>query len=147
MKKRIPVSVRLERNSIPEPNSGCTLWLGSSNKEGYGRIGVSGRSELATHAALRVAGREVPRGMLACHTCDNPYCINPDHLYVGTHQDNMRDMVRKRRGTLARTHCPQGHPYSGKNLRINAHGYRTCLTCTQAASRKSYEARRAKTQA
>lgn len=53
---------------------------------------------MATHVALELAGRPVSPGMLACHTCDNPKCCNPAHLFVGTHLDNHRDREAKGRG-------------------------------------------------
>lgn len=96
--KRPTLAERLQKHSIPEPNSGCILWFGAATKEGYGRIGVGPRIELATHMALQLAGRPVPKGMFACHHCDVPACINPDHLYVGTRQQNINDMVARGRG-------------------------------------------------
>lgn len=92
-----PLEVRFERRTIPEPMSGCLLWTGEVNDKGYGRFLIGGKRIPSTHVALALAGRPVPNGMLACHHCDNPGCVNEAHLFVGTHTDNKRDMMGKNR--------------------------------------------------
>jgi hypothetical protein len=89
----------IDANSIPEPNSGCWLWLGAKHQKfGYGKIGYDNRKYQAAHrASYSVFNGEIPDGMLVRHKCDNPYCVNPDHLEVGTDADNMADMVRRGR--------------------------------------------------
>lgn len=90
---------RLEAKSIPEPNSGCLLWFGSDDgQDGYGRIEIK-RRNVATHrASWEVAnGRPVPAGMQVLHKCDVPACINPDHLFLGTDEDNRADKMAKGR--------------------------------------------------
>ncbi len=82
--------------SIPEPNSGCWIWLGSIGSGGYGR--VLKKHKLAHRVAYEFAtGCPIPDGLDVCHHCDTPSCVNPDHLFVGTAADNMRDMHRKGR--------------------------------------------------
>ena len=90
---------RIEANSIPEPNTGCWLWLLGQNGGGYGVLWVgAGRPKLAHRFVLAfVIGRELARHEHACHRCDQPACVNPAHLFVGSHADNMRDMGRKGR--------------------------------------------------
>jgi hypothetical protein len=79
----------------------CWPWTASRDLYGYGRIWVGGGSE-TTLKAHRVAwelaaGEPVPTGLWVLHTCDNPGCVNPAHLWLGTHDDNMRDMNDKGR--------------------------------------------------
>jgi len=80
-----------------EPNSGCWLWDGSYDRKGYGQLRLKKSSRYATHIALALDGRPVPAGMLACHHCDIPSCVNPAHLFVATAQQNTADMMAKGR--------------------------------------------------
>ncbi len=88
---------RVAARCIPEPNSGCFLWEGACNDKGYGQIWHQGRIHYTHRAALEGRVGILPRGILACHRCDNPTCCNPDHLFAGSARDNARDMASKRR--------------------------------------------------
>lgn len=92
---------RLARVSIPEPNSGCLLWLGPVNKKGYGLFSLRWRGKrrrVKAHRAIWIATRgPVPDGMMVCHRCDVRSCINPSHLFLGSARDNAQDMARKGR--------------------------------------------------
>jgi hypothetical protein len=93
---------RILRLSIPEPNSGCWLWLGSIKENGYGRIKVNGAFKGAHRVSWEAfSGQRIPVDKLVCHKCDVPGCVNPEHLFVGTVRDNALDMWRKGRGYLA----------------------------------------------
>lgn len=97
-KRRGGLEAQFEAFVHPEPNSGCWLWGGSTDRKGYGQLRVSSNHlRYATHVALEIAGRPLPAGMIACHHCDNPGCVNPDHLFAGTSRDNTRDMMAKGR--------------------------------------------------
>lgn len=75
---------------------GCWNWtLGKS--KGYGAINYMGRVWAAHRVAYELTKGAIPEGMSVCHSCDNPACINPDHLFVGTHKQNMHDMITKGR--------------------------------------------------
>lgn len=140
---RRPLQVRFDRHVSIEPNSGCWLWTGSALRLGYGQMRVDGKCVLATHVSLLLAGRPRPSpGACARHKCDNPYCVNPDHLEWGTLKDNSRDSIergradfsglaaghaamralRAQRPTLTCDHCgnqftrPQGQLKGRKNL-------------------------------
>jgi hypothetical protein len=84
--------------SIPEPNSGCHLWEGSTNKKGYGTLTVERVSMSAHVVSLETKlGRKLNPDEWALHKCDTPSCVNPDHLFAGTARDNTADMMRKGR--------------------------------------------------
>jgi hypothetical protein len=91
----------------------------------------------------------IPDGLHVLHRCDIPACVNIDHLFLGTHSDNMQDIVAKGRHTSNRagflrnkTHCAQGHPYTEENIGIGVHGHRYCRICKRAYMRRYQAARR-----
>ena len=106
-RRRQPMADRLLRHCTPEPNSGCWLWLGATvqSRGGalYGVIGgkVPRRREFAHRAAWEEWREPIPPGHKVCHRCDNSLCINPDHLFVGTQRDNIRDMHAKGRANMS----------------------------------------------
>lgn len=81
--------------------AGCWLWVGVKNKQGYGHFEWSRKGRdffwMAHRAAWRIHRGPIPGGLQVLHRCDVPSCVNPDHLFLGTQQDNMDDMVRKGR--------------------------------------------------
>jgi hypothetical protein len=89
MSGRKPLS--LEDNSCYVTETGCLLWEGALNSNGRGQIKIKGVSHRVHRLAYEKAFGEIPADMHVLHKCDVPSCINPDHLYIGTHQDNMRD--------------------------------------------------------
>lgn len=88
---------KLEFYSMPEPNSGCLLWLGQVNNWGYGVLSWRGRTHGAHRLSFMEAFGPIDANLVVCHKCDVPGCINPDHLFLGTHADNMADRDRKGR--------------------------------------------------
>ena len=102
--KRVSYSTRLwsKVGRTDEPGA-CWMWRGARNKShGYGMIwnntaGPAGRSMLAHRAVYEDVYGPVPDGLLVCHHCDNPMCVNPGHLFLGTYQDNYNDMKAKGR--------------------------------------------------
>lgn len=88
---------RLDEGAIPEPNSGCYLWTRRVHRR-YGRLTVRHGWILEAHRAAWITSRgDIPKGLFVCHKCDVPICVNPSHLFLGTHTDNMRDMIAKGR--------------------------------------------------
>lgn len=75
----------------------CWYWTASVDRNGYGQLRVSGSLVYATHISLELFGRPLPKKMCALHTCDNPSCVNPSHLFHGTRSDNMKDKIAKGR--------------------------------------------------
>lgn len=119
----------------------CWPWKASQDGRGYGQIFHNGKLRRATQVSWELEnGKPFPQGMDACHTCDNPRCVNPKHIWPGTKSQNAMDSVRKGRATapkinpstvraMGRTHCRNGHPYSVGNLSFDAEGRRRCRAC------------------
>ena len=97
-----PMDIRLQRLSTIDPDTGCWNWT-SSTRNNYGRLIVGSRTDgtrksvSAHRLSYETFVGTIPDGMVVCHKCDNPKCINPDHLFVGTRQDNVDDREAKNR--------------------------------------------------
>jgi hypothetical protein len=78
-------------------DNGCWEWTGAKSPEGYGRLGFEGKVSYAHRVAWILTHGPIPDGFMACHRCDNPSCINPDHLFLGDSGDNARDRENKHR--------------------------------------------------
>ncbi len=83
-----------------QKSNACWLWTGSVNSEGYGQIRQHRRLLLAHRLAYEECNGPVPAGLMVLHRCDNPRCVNPDHLFVGNNSDNMRDCAAKGRSNF-----------------------------------------------
>ena len=135
---------------ITDPE-GCWEWVGAKSYNGYGRFSIGGRYYGTHRVAYELFGGSIPTGMCILHSCDNPPCVNPAHLRLGTQLDNMRDMHAKGRArqggpvaaNRAKTHCKRGHPFAGDNLRPAGAKGRRCKMCSMLNMREQRARRRA----
>ena len=142
------MNIELKDRMKVDPVTGCWNWVGATSHFGYGKICHKGRY-LAAHrvAAHLWMGFDLKDSRCVLHRCDNPPCINPDHLFLGTKKDNTRDCVNKGRfrGGIRkseRTSCKNGHPFISESmyLRSDASGrrHRRCRICERESAIKYY---------
>lgn len=108
----------------------CWNWKGKLGPTGYGTFFHNGKYYRVHRFSFFFFNGKMPLNNVL-HRCDNPKCVNPEHLYDGDQKDNMRDMLeRERHHSFKITHCPSGHEYNLKNTRIRkTGGLRRCREC------------------
>jgi hypothetical protein len=97
-----PTLELFERHVSPCPNTGCWIWTGALDQQGYGRLGVNRSAQRAHRVSFELFVGPIPPGVgyhgtEVCHRCDTPHCVNPQHLFLGAHRENMADMLAKGR--------------------------------------------------
>lgn len=115
LKSRLMDKVEIDHESK------CWNWTGLVSRHGYGQIKVAlgsrslSKMQSAHRVSFAVFKGEIQDGLEVCHSCDNPHCINPEHLWAGTHQENMDDMRRKGRSKLNNAYCAQSRAKDGED--------------------------------
>lgn len=131
---------RFEEKHIPEPNSGCWLWGAaiSPSPTGTHPYGIlqdgDGVMRMAHRIGYELHRGSIPVGMHLDHLCRTTLCVNPEHLEPVTAKENIRrgrTAEAARHTQLRKTHCPQGHPFSGENLYMKPNGRRECRQCVR----------------
>ena len=125
---------------MPHMETPCWVWIGGT-LGGYGRTRILGSKILAHRISVALHCGQISDSVCALHRCDNPPCVNPQHIFTGTRADNNTDKARKLRAPSAlngnhpeslRTRCPQGHEYTPENTLIEKKGNgfgRKCRLC------------------
>lgn len=138
--KPIPIEQRFWPNVVKRGDAGCWEWTGKARcRPGWHpTVSFEGRTALVHRVSWVLHNGPIPDGLWVLHHCDNPVCVNPTHLYIGTIRENVRDMMVRGRyvnpGAL-KTHCKHGHEYTPENTYHDpASGRRQCVTCRHMVS-------------
>ncbi len=123
---KTPFEYLTQRTMIPfDGSTDCWLWTGGTDKDGYGqchaaRVAKDNNVTRAHQLSWVMMNGPIPAGMLVCHTCDNPTCVNPAHLFLGTNKDNVHDMINKGR----QINGAKPNPHESEI--VSLHGIKSC---------------------
>lgn len=139
---------RFWRHCDKKSESECWPWLGALKRDGYGAVTISGEHTRSHRLSWAINKGEIPLGLWVLHKCDNPKCVNPDHLFLGDTVANTADKVSKGRQAKGswvtansakarreKPFCKNGHAFSPENTRIT-NGHRHCRACARAFAKK-----------
>lgn len=140
------IADRLWAKVVKDPaDDGCWNWTGArlarprTGEPGYGVMKIGGRAgkvEYVHRISYEINVAPIPAGLCVLHHCDNTACVRPSHLFLGTKDDNNKDMAFKGRWRNQYkdnppTHCKRGHPFDAFNTRKGSHGERVCRACAR----------------
>lgn len=128
----------------------CWIWTGTVLPNGYGEVRLFGQTFLVHRLSCFVYHdldlNDKTKLALHKNICHNRLCFNPDHLYIGSNSDNIKDSIKLGNHKEKRkTHCPQGHEYTKENTHKNWKGHRQCKLCQKLHNKKACDKRRKNT--
>lgn len=141
---RPPAGTRLRKSfwDRVEVYGECWVWMGATFSGGYGRVTWGGSKQRTHRLAYEDAKGPIPEGLFIDHLCHVRPCVNPDHMEPVTNRENILRGENQVAKQARQTHCKNGHPLSGMNLKIK-HGCRVCRTCELANRRRRWAERKA----
>jgi len=135
-----------------EKTESCWLWRNALHSAGYGKLGIGGRGGKQVYAhrfSYEMHFGAIEEGLIVRHKCDNPRCVNPDHLELGTQRDNVDDMMGRGRNNPRRgknhpkgalAHCKRGHEFTPENTYTRSNGTRACKQCRAIRDKRNRDA-------
>lgn len=135
---------KLLARSVRDESTGCLNWQGAKTSRGYGSVVARKGWVESTHVLSMFVfnGIAVPSSMTINHRCENKQCVEPRHLQQASVRENNLYSHSLIATNAAKSHCADGHPFTGSNLRVSSRGKRICVTCHRQMRRES-EKRRA----
>ena len=121
----------------------CWEWLAGKNSGGYGAFELNKKTVTASRISWSLLNGEISSDIFVCHSCDNPSCVNPNHLFTSDNQGNVDDMIRKKRHrNQVKTHCKNGHEFTEENTFLKVYkglsNCRGCRECKRKIDRQRY---------